>query len=284
MKIIKNYRKDHELRQSFNQLTEKTFGFHFEDWYQKGFWNENYIPYSILENGKIISNVSVNLTDIKEENQVNHYIQLGTVMTDEAYRNQGFIRILMQEIQKDFQNSCDGVYLFANDEVLNFYPKFGFEKAKEYSYFKEVKNHTPKTVQSFDITSKENQLRLKQAFEKNVFAKNFDMVNNFDLIMFYLTSYMQNNIYYEPENQAYIIADIQNNELFIHNIFSETNSSLEKIIQAFGSEITKVRLGFTPAETSNWQCEELHEDDCTLFIRDFSFNNKKVMFPTLSHA
>ena len=59
--ILSNYRKNDELRASFNQLAEKTFGLSFEGWYQSGFWNDKYIPYSVLSDGKIISNVSVNL-------------------------------------------------------------------------------------------------------------------------------------------------------------------------------------------------------------------------------
>ena len=43
--IEKNYRNNDALRASFNRLAEKTFGLNFENWYQNGFWQDNYIPY-----------------------------------------------------------------------------------------------------------------------------------------------------------------------------------------------------------------------------------------------
>lgn len=59
-------------------------------------------------------------------------------MTAEPYRKQGLIREIMQEIDKDYGEKADGFYLFANDSVLDFYPKFGYRKAKEYQYSKAV--------------------------------------------------------------------------------------------------------------------------------------------------
>ncbi len=61
--VIKNYRRDDALRASFNALAGKTFGIDFEDWYQNGYWTDAYNPHSIVIDGKIAANVSVNHTD-----------------------------------------------------------------------------------------------------------------------------------------------------------------------------------------------------------------------------
>lgn len=61
-------------------------------------------------------------------------LQLGTVMIDKKYRNMGFIKTIMQEIEKDYYDIVDGIYLFVNDSVLEFYPKFGYKKSTEYRY------------------------------------------------------------------------------------------------------------------------------------------------------
>ena len=61
--IISGYRKNDALRTSFNKLAEKTFGLSFEGWYRSGYWNDKYIPYSIVTDGNVIANVSVNLID-----------------------------------------------------------------------------------------------------------------------------------------------------------------------------------------------------------------------------
>ena len=83
--IIKNYRTDDVLRESFNRLAKITFGLDFEQWYKNGYWNDKYIPYSVAADGKVISNVSVNLIDCNIMGKNKRYIQLGTVMTDSEY-------------------------------------------------------------------------------------------------------------------------------------------------------------------------------------------------------
>ena len=136
--IMKGYQKDDKLRNSFNALALETFHLNFEDWYQNGFWRENYIPYSIVIDGKVVANVSVNLTDMMYDGEIKKFIQLGTVMTAKEFRNQGLIRQIMREIEADYKDKVDGMYLFANDSVLDFYPKFGFKESREYQYGKSL--------------------------------------------------------------------------------------------------------------------------------------------------
>ena len=37
-----------------NELTGKVFGFDFESWVTQGYYEEDYIPYSFVEEGKIV--------------------------------------------------------------------------------------------------------------------------------------------------------------------------------------------------------------------------------------
>jgi len=282
MKLIKNYRTDDVLRRSFNELAVNMFGINFEDWYQNGFWNDKYIPYAIVFNNQVLANVSVNIMDIKTNCKVNHYVQLGTVMTKEEYRNKGFIRQLMYEIENDFAD-FDGMYLFANDAVVDFYPKFGFTAVKEYQYSKAVKIENSATIKYTPMHSKKQWSQLVKAINNSSFRGQFDMINNSDLIMFYISSFMQDSVYYNEKLSAYVVADIEDRRLFIHNIFADGQVELDEIIKSFGCDIEKVTLGFTPLDTEGFECLEINEDDTTTFVKGFNFN-KKVMFPTLSHA
>lgn len=130
---ITGFRDDEKLRASFNDLTEKTFGFNFVDYYKNGFWGENYIPCSIMDNGRIVSNVSVNLMDFYADGIRKRYIQLGTVMTDKEYRGQGLSRYLMERVVSEYKHKCEDMYLFANANATEFYPKFGFIRSPEHS-------------------------------------------------------------------------------------------------------------------------------------------------------
>src|SRR5579864_3812539 len=96
--FFKGYQKNDQLRAAFNRLAEKTFKITFEVWYKAGFWNEKYIPYTLFDKDRAIANVSVNIMDFNTLGKHKRYIQLGTVMTDEDYRNKGLSRFLMEKV------------------------------------------------------------------------------------------------------------------------------------------------------------------------------------------
>ena len=149
--IVKNYRNDNLLRRSFNELATQVFGIDFEPWYKNGYWTDNYQPYSIVDANRVVANVSVNRTNMIYDGKKMHLIQLGTVMTAPEYRRHGLIKAIMNEIEKDFASEADGWYLWANDTVFDFYPKFGFVKSNEYHYFKEVNNLEEASVKQVNL-------------------------------------------------------------------------------------------------------------------------------------
>ena len=85
MTIEKNYRDNESLRYSFNELAGKVFGgLNFEGWYRNGFWKDNYIPYSVVADGKIVSNVSLNACNMNYDGRIVKLIQLGTVYAGDS--------------------------------------------------------------------------------------------------------------------------------------------------------------------------------------------------------
>lgn len=283
--IMKNYRDNDKLRASFNRLAEKTFGLSFENWYQNGFWKDNYNPYSVIVDGEVVSNVSVNTCNMSYKGKVVKLIQLGTIMTDSDYRGKGYARALMEEILKDYEGKVDGIYLYANDSVLDFYPKFGFKEAKEYQYVKES------TITGDDKTTKVS-MKDKSDFDKMVTILEsrpqngqMYMVDNTGLYMFYLSQFMTENVYYIADCDSYVIAEIEDDELILHAIIGD--GSLDEVIDAFGANIKKVVLCFTPKDASGFEKNELHEEDTTFFVKGKFFEesvNDEYMMQAITHA
>ncbi|MDE6389558.1 MAG: GNAT family N-acetyltransferase [Lachnospiraceae bacterium] len=286
--IIKNYLNEDSLRHSFNILAKKTFdGLNFEPWYQNGYWSDRYNPYSIVIDGEIAANVSVNLMDFMWNGERKHFIQLGTVMTDERFRNQGLIRQIMNEIDKDYGQNADGFYLFANDSVLDFYPKFDFHKAMEYRYAKPFSTSLESRMIQIPMLDKKDWHKLESAMRQSVPYSRLNMMDNDNLIMFYVSGFMQENVYYSQEYDTYVIADMEEDILTVHNIFSKKKYPMDDILAAFGSDVQQVILGFTPLNAEGYTASAYREDDCTLFVKGKcfdAFERDKVIFPTLSHA
>ncbi|MCM1121531.1 MAG: GNAT family N-acetyltransferase [Eubacterium sp.] len=286
--IINNYRRQDNLRHSFNTLSKETFGgLDFEPWYQNGYWSDRYNPYSIVIDGEVAANVSVNTIDFLWNGERKHLIQLGTVMTKERFRNQGLIRQIMNQIEHDYGQAADGFYLFANDSVLDFYPKFGFTQAMEYRYTKPFSTSQACGMLQVPMRDRKDWRKLENAMHESVSYSRFNMVDNDNLILFYVTGFMQENVYYSQKYDTYVIAEIEDGTLTVHNIFSKNNYPMDDILASFGSNIRQVILGFTPIETEGYTVSAFREEDCTLFVKGGAFDHfeaDRVMFPTLSHA
>ncbi|MEO0556362.1 MAG: GNAT family N-acetyltransferase [Bacteroidota bacterium] len=287
-RYVVNYKNDDKLRASFNSLTSKVFGFDLEDWYQNGYWKDTYIPYSILNDTTVISNISVNVIDFVTHGENRKYVQLGTVMTDRDYRNQGLNKFLMEKVLADWRGKCDLIYLFANNTVLDFYPKFGFHSVQEYQHSKALDSGNIKSeFTKLNMSEKENQDLLYRKANQSAHFATLSMEGNAGLIMFYCTSFMDQDVYYSEDFDAIAIATFEDDTLYLKNIFSEKEIALNDIILSLANEKTKrVRLGFTSKDPSGLDEHPFQQDD-TLFILDDKeglLDGRKLMFPVLSHA
>ncbi len=283
--IEKNIKEQTALRESFNALATKTFNLSFEQWFQDGYWTDKYIPYAIVDDGKVVANASVNIMNTIWQGCMRRYIQIGTVMTDEDYRNQGLSRRLMDEILNDWEDKCDAIYLFANKTVLEFYPKFGFEKVMQFQHELEV---TPKqgNVKRLNMSRKEEREFLQKYYEKSNPFSELPMLNNFELLMFYCSSFMSEHIYYCEDYDAVVIA-IQDRDTFVcFDIYCEGDKDLADIISVVSeSSIQKAVLQFTPKNLGKGSISPIHEGEDILFIlKENLFVDNKLMFPSLCHA
>ena len=69
------YRDDDSLRKSFNRLANNIFDIDFERWYQEGYWGDGYIPYSLIDDNEIVSNVSASIMEFNFKGKKKLYIQ-----------------------------------------------------------------------------------------------------------------------------------------------------------------------------------------------------------------
>ncbi|MDE7433077.1 MAG: GNAT family N-acetyltransferase [Lachnospiraceae bacterium] len=293
----KAVRDNDVLRQSFNELTRQTFYFDFSDWYRKGHWGDMYIPHVLLDGDKVISNVSVNRMQFDVQGTEKNYIQLGTVMTDSAYRGQGLNREIMEKILDEYEGRADGIYLFGNDDVLDYYPKFGFSPLKEYEYymrFENLENISAYAAEKVDM-KQDNQCEKLYDFIRKYpsDSKSLNqndamyMSRNIGLYQFWLDGEYGNQVYYLPETEGYIVAELKGNVLYIHQIFGKGQVDIARTARAFGEEVIEVVLGFSPVHRENFLVREHKEEDCTLFVLGEDLNcieRDKMMFPVLSHA
>lgn len=290
MEFLKDYRKNDSLRASFNALAGETFGLNFEDWYQNGYWTDRYNPHSVVIDGQVVSNVSVNQTFFEVDGKVLKVLQLGTVMTKPEYRNQGLAKKLMEWIFQLYEDKVDGIYLFGNDFAYDFYVKMGFKPAKEYtcSWMQQGEQLQREVVQVPMNDHKDWDL-LEEKIKEGNHGCNLDLVDNSQLPMFYVTKFMQGNVFYHERLDTYVIAEEECSELIISMVISPKGKEidLKELAKGFGPEIKKVTLGFSPLDKTGMDVTELEAEDSTFFIKGDGLkvvSEKELMVPGLAHA
>jgi len=249
--LVSNYRDNESLKQSFNSLAMKTFNLDFRGWYDKGYWNDNYIPYSFVDAGKVISNASFNKMSVIINGETYKAIQVGTVMTDENYRNQGLAKQLMQHIMKEYENSCDFIYLFANETVLDFYPKFGFTRLDESEFSVDLAKSSiqMKTEAKVKQLTIENDLALLEKFAKNrhVNSRVLDVEQNESLLLFYFTLVFHEAMFYIEDLETIVLMEQEEDTVRIFDIISLQAPNVEAVLASIVKQTTKtVVFSFTP--------------------------------------
>lgn len=299
MRLVKDYMNNDTMRHALNELTEKTFGFNFESWVTSGYFEGDYIPYSFEENGKIICNVSANRMYFIQNGVKRFYIQLGTVMTAKERRNQGLAKKLMENVIEEYEDKCDGIYLFGDLSALDFYRKLGFEERMQYRY--RLKDNVRTDIQGRNFTEEHSKGFVKldssdekskeaycEAVRNSVANGAFEQENKYGLQMFY-TSNLE-NVYYAKDIDCFAVMEQDCDTITLHSVNSQKSISLEKVISEINVSYKELKLGFTPdeGETDLFDSAPFNGgDDYRLFCRGTileSIEKEKLYFPTFSHA
>ncbi|MBL8024849.1 MAG: GNAT family N-acetyltransferase, partial [Fibrobacteres bacterium] len=232
--------------------------------------------------------VSVNVMDFNVFGTTKRFIQIGTVVSEKSNREKGYSRYLMEHVLKEWRPKSDLLFLFANDEVLDFYPKFGFRCLVEHRYSGVVQSYNDTfSAEKVDMSNKANIDFVFSMVNDSITMSAVDMRNNAELVMFHCMSHMKNNVYFARELNTLVIAKIKSDTIMLNAVYSPNNIPLTEIINALSTKDTKrVIFGFTPNETSGFDISLHKEEDTTLFILGDSqqLEENKFMFPIICHA
>ena len=268
--------------ENFNRLAKTTFDLWFE---QVG---GDYEPYVLLKDGEVCANVSVNRMAFCQNGEPLRYIQLGTVMTAEPFRRRGLGRFLMERVLEEWENRCDGIYLFANDSVLEYYPKFDFVPAEEYEYFRTGLAPQPQELRRLSMDDPADAaLALKKFREGNPFSALW-LDGCEALFDFYRFGWMKEHCFYSASYDVMLMAEWDAQQVLCWDVFGQTRAGLPELLDGLAQEGKQLVLGFTPRETAGWECRVRREEDTTLFLRRGGRypvgRGAKRMFPLVSHT
>ncbi len=278
MKILFNNRNDRAYEDMLNQLLKEVF-FDFRFWYDLNLWDDNYESYSILEKGEIVSNICVYKTRLLFNAKECLALSLGAVATKKEYRGRGLARTLMEHIFEKY----DGVpmYLSANDGVVNFYPRFGFQRVYDKLPVCEYKvdNH-----QILAHKLRYDDPKMLDYVNKRInFSQKMDCLNTASINLFYIyKGELKDCIYELPEIDTLVIAEQKGTTLKLIGVFSLREIGFSELVSHLPfCNVDRIQLGFMPYWTDiDFTLQEYQTDP--LFAKGISCDLGDFKFPELS--
>jgi ribosomal protein S18 acetylase RimI-like enzyme len=289
LELIFDYKDNEALRKSFNELSQNTFGINFEEWYQKKLWNNRYECYSIKVGDKIVSNASVSKLQFAIEDERKTALQIGTVMTDEAFKGKGLAKQLMNFVLEKFENEYDIIYLFANNSVAQFYPKFGFERLKQYQIYstEKIEPNTKYKFRKLNMDDLDDLSILKElGINRICNSRKFDVINGHEVMFWYCLNVFRDNVYYDENERIIVIFTVDGDKVNIHDIVLTEKKNFREIVGSLiTNEINEVSFDFN-IDADNIELREraIDEDNNILFVKGKFNKELKVIHPITSHA
>lgn len=287
--MISDYKDNKMYRDSFNKLAESTFDINFEEWFRSGFWNDKYVCYSYIDNNEVISNVSINKMNLIYQGENYSAVQIGTVMTHPNYRGQGLAKNLLNHVIAKYEDQYDFLYLFANDTVLDFYPKFGFERIEESSFTVDACNLKKKAskLKKLNPDNKTDFQLISRIVSKRAPLSNIlDVKESEDLLMFYVLIALKNELYYLEELDVIVLMEQEGTDLYVLDILSTKKLDVVEVLSYLSTKkIETIHLLFTPEKSKYIDAAYIIETEDMLFVRPNVLTSENYfLFPATSHA
>lgn len=241
---LKNYQNDEELMESYFSLTQKVFSFDLKNWRSAGYWKDKYIAHSIILDNKVVANISVSIMQVQINGKEIPAVQLGSVCVLPEHRGKGLSKVLMERVFEEYKNYTL-IFLFASDDVSEFYQKFGFRRVEEKLPFINVEdNHNSAEALKMPISSEKINKLLSSKLQGSSII---DARSNSSIYWFHLMYNFSKNIYYIEEKDVIFIAAYKDDIVDVYDILSEKEITFEEIKNYIIKDKTrKVLFHFTP--------------------------------------
>ncbi len=289
LKLIENYQNDNHLVNQFHLFIEKVFPrISFTEWHQKGFWTKDYIPFSLIDNNRIISNVSAALMNVYIDGSKYKAVQIGAVATLDEYKNKGLARRLMNYVIEKYHDDVDLFFLFANESVLDFYPKFGFNRITEKLFLQESNLPKPKNeLRKLDLVNEDDFALVDKMLRIRLpITKIFGCENYYHITWWHILNTFRNDIYLLEDEKIIFIKKEEENTLQIYDvIYSQPFDIVEvlpKIIQS--GSLKKIIYHFPPDQIDYSYNKIIDEESYPFILSKIEFENSSIKFPVTAQT
>ncbi len=257
-------------------------------WRDRGGWTDDYEVFAIVDDGRIISTIGRSRMRMVIEGQDRAGYQLGAVATLEPYRRQGLARQLMNWVIGELDEPDQPIILFANDSVLDFYPRFGFKRIPQRRSFARM------ALQPFgaqaprcDLSNASDRSRLATLCAATQPTRGHLTARDYYWLALWNLGCGSATVSWRPEFEAAIATTIENERLVIHDVFAAQPFDLGLVVPTLIMQpVTELEFLFDPGyfwPTASYAAFDNTES--SLFARGAATSiNGPVQFPALAQT
>jgi len=277
--IVLTNKNDADYERMFDAFINEVFGFSFAPWFAEKVWDERYESYSIIQDNRILSNACIYKTDMLVGGQTIRANQFGAVATRESERGKGLSRMIISHILSLYPDTP--AFLYANPNVTEFYPLFGFRRVNTYRPVIAAEINNPigsaKTLSPKEV--------LSDSFKgRGVFSGVVDDTNTQPIQAFHLLLDYARRIYYLPDCGAVVVAEQESDRLFLADVITKQPIAFETLRKELPfTGVKYVEFGFCPDWLGIEPCwEPVDAEKEPFFIRGDWTLPDKFRFPVMS--
>jgi GNAT superfamily N-acetyltransferase len=243
MIITLNNRHNLEYEAIFDSLIQEVFGFSFSPWLDRKLWDENYESYSVIEDGKMLSNVCIYKSEMIIQGKTVQANRYGAIATRKDSRGKGLSRVLMEHTLSLYPNTL--ALLTANSSVVDFYPRFGFKQVK--SYAPEISTNINNDPQKAIKYKLDDQEFMSLLYDRRCYSKIVDCINTQSVQIFHLLMDYADDIFCLQNIDVAVIAKQDGNRLFLVDVIAKNPVSFESLKKELPfANVDVVEFGFSP--------------------------------------
>lgn len=221
----------------------------FRSWYLRGGWTSRYEAHALVQADEIVANVSVMMMRLVIGGREVRGAQLGAVGCVPEMRGQGLMRTLMDRVLAHLQSRVELVLLYANDGVLDFYPRFGFRQAQESVFDLELAMEPASTTAPrVDLDDPAQRTGWLAACEGSVPpTERFGMRDYGSVALWHACNFYPRDVYVLREGETYAVAVQRGDTLHLLDLAAPCRFDLLPVLPRLIREpIRRVRFGFCP--------------------------------------
>jgi ribosomal protein S18 acetylase RimI-like enzyme len=288
MRLLTITANDREWHEAFHDYIARVFpSVSFRRWAELGGWQENYRVLALVVEDRIVASVSLTRMSVVLGGCEVRGWQLGAVGTDPNYRGRGLQHSLMQHALAQ-PEADDLVFLFANEQVLGFYPRFGFRRVRESVFALEHRARPAGTpLRALTPDSGEDRALIARIAQAAATPTTLFGARGYgSIVLWYICNFHRDHVRYVPEHDALIVAERAGSTLLVYDVLARAPFDVaQQLPRLLDAPIDRIQLFYSPER--DWPSARPTREyrESPLFVRGpHAMPQEPFKFPALAQT